>query len=447
MSSQALVSDQSVQRFVGIRPRIKQTATGEARPTQVVIIGPGDFKLSLDLDSEQSELDFVLGVFPTGFRKVALGEDVSGFRDHHVERDDAGVPIKVPSAFEGFRKGDVVAMVMGGSGDYLAFALSRQGENVGSSVLRIPPFILKSLRGEGVKDADAGFLAELAKGKPELFEPVYVRDRAIVRVREFQRLRIDVMKARIGCEQRLRQRYIGTIFCSKDGLFPEGAIEKEFDAQKANDVVLTALVAEENRAKRELEKAVQATDVWTEVLEKIEGCGPAIAARLISTIQDIRRFETDSKLKKYLGAHVQDDGKFPRRRAGELAGWSNEGRQALYLLMDQFNRSKTSVWGIKLRANKAAYEVRYPHPHLVFTHEGKERVVVLEPGTFEKKGLKYDVMVDDKIITVSGKQRYFKGHLQKMALWKTSTQFVEWLFREWWKLEGRQAKDPVSQAA
>lgn len=437
MSSQALDWLQNVVRYVGIRPRVKVTADNEARPTQVAIHGPGDEKVSYELASEQDELDFVLGHYPTGFRKVTSGEDISMFLEHHIERDDDGNPLKVPAGFDGLKSGDLVSMVMGGSGDYLAFALSRKGEDIGARVGRITPFLLKSFRGEGVKDDDAKFLANLIRDKQNLFTPVYVRDRAIVNVRERQRQRIDIMKARIGCEQRLRQRFIGEVFCTPNGLFPQGAIEKEFDQKKANDVVLQNLKKEEAAANRELLKAVEATDVWKQVFSQVEGLGPAIAARLISVIQDIRRFENAGKLKKYLGAHVGEDGKFPRRRKGEVALWSNEGRGALFLLADQFNRRPDSLWGQKFLAIKAVYSARYPHPHLAFKHNDVEKSVVLEPGTFEKKGTKYIVSVEGAQIEVSGKMRYFKGHIHKMASKTVSTQFVEWLFAEWWKLEGR----------
>lgn len=440
MSSQA-----QTKRFVGIRPRIKQTASGEARPTQVVIID-GDSVTKLDLESEQSELDFVLGVYPSAYRKVVEGEDLSAVKPHHIELDSDDKPVKVPSSYNGLRSGDIVAMTLGGSGDYLAFALSRRGESVGATVMRIPPFVLAHKRSEeGKKDDDAELLARLAREAPGLFTPVYVRDRGVVRVREAYRQRMEVMKARIGCQQRLLQFFIGKIFCSTDGLFPEGAIEKEFDKLKANDTVLSALVIEEARADRELKKAVEATHVWQGVFADVEGVGPAIAARLISVIQDIRRFETAPKLRKYLGAHVMDDGRFPRRRTGELAGWSNEGRQALYLIVDQFNRREDSEWGKKLRANKAAYQAKYPFPHLVFTHGGEERTFVLEPGKFEKHGAKYSFELDGEGVEVAGKMRYFKGHLHKMALWRTASQFVDWLFDAWWDLERKLDKPEDSR--
>jgi hypothetical protein len=421
------------------------TASGEPRPTQVVIKTGNRIK-SIELESEQDELDFVLGVYPTAYRKVLEGDDVSKVLEHHIKRNDDGVAINIPSAYEGLSPGDTVSMVMGGSGDYLAFGLSVQGDMIGAKVLRIPPFVMVSRRGKDTdKDGDAEFLARLVESEPKLFTPVYVRDRQIIMVRELQRLRIDTMKARIGCAQRHRQRYLGNVFCSTSGLFPQGGIEKEFEAKRDNDAVLNALLSEESQIKSDLEEAVEATDVWQKVMSQVEGLGYSIGARLISVIQDIRRFESREALKKYVGAHVEDGNRFPRRRKGQPAGWSNEARQALFLLIDQWNRRPQSVWGQKFLANKALYQTRYPYPHLTFKHEGVEHSVILIPGTFEKSGKKYSVTFGGKTIEVEGKMKYFKGHIHKMAGWKTVTKFIEWLFAEWWKIEKTAQVSPEGQ--
>jgi hypothetical protein len=220
------------------------------------------------------------------------------------------------------------------------------------------------------------------------------------------------MKARIGCEQRLFQRHIGDTFCSEEGHFPEGSLIKAFQALKIKDEIHKALTAEEEKAEKALEKAVYALDVWKHVFEPIPGVGPMIAARLINSIVDIRRFEKASQLVKFLGVHVilkDKDGKdvpknrqFPRRRSSEVASWHPDGRQALYLLSDQFNRQakKGTRWGNYLIMAKL--RLREKHP---------------------------TVVVED------GKKRYTDAHIHKMAIWRTLTRFAEYLHREWWKLE------------
>jgi hypothetical protein len=362
------VSEATV-RYVGIRHRVKKTADNEARPTQLAFI-EGDSTRTCNLDDDDSELLWVQGKFGSN------------------------------GSSDGLKQGDVVAMALGGSGDRLAFALSRQAEKVGATILRVPSFVLKHRR-QGDKEQDAINLAVLAKTEPELFYPVEVRDRALIRMIECFRVKQDAMKERIACEQRLRQRFIGRVFCSENGGFPEGKIEDLFDAEKANDAILKALESEEQKRERELAKALEAVDIYTQLFKNIEGCGPSIASRLIAAIQYIRRFETDAGLKKFCGVHVLEDGRFARRRAGVVANWHPDARQALYLLGDQFNRRPDSEWGKKLREYKQV--LRQKHPEAV-------------------KG-------------ENGKKKYTDGHIHKMAMWRTLTKFVEWIHREWWKLE------------
>jgi transposase len=208
------------------------------------------------------------------------------------------------------------------------------------------------------------------------------------------------MKARIACEQRLRRQLIGKVFCQQDGLYPEGSIEVMFDQAKANDTILQSLLAEEKRREKELLKATEALDVYNALFKPIEGCGYLIAARIIAAVIDIRRFKSSAQLKAFCGVHVLADGQLPRRRHGQVANWNPTTRQALYLLAEQFNRRPNSIWGKKLLTIKE--KIRQVHP---------------------------------KVEMVNGKRCYSKGHIHKMALWRTVTKFVEWLWREWWRLE------------
>lgn len=390
-------------RIIGIRHRVKKTAKGEARPTQVVIVTESETKL-YDLDDETAELDFVLGRLPVTYREAKEGEDLSSFIARHVKRKElegGKERVSVPSAYEGLRAGDTVAMVLGGSGDNLAFALSRRAEEVGAKVLRLPPYVLNERRAEDDKDRDAELLAGMAEREPNLFYEVRPRDRDLIKVRETFRSRMEVMRARIACEQRLRQHMVGVIFRSEEGKYPEGTIEEAFDKEKASDVILVALEQEEKKRAKELERACEKLDVYREVFSKVEGCGPAIAARIISSVVDIRSFAHKAKFKAFCGVHVGEGGKFVRRRSGTVANWSPEARQAFYLFAaDQCNKRPNSVWGKKLREYKAKFRAKHPEP-----------------------------------IVVEGKKRYTDGHIHKMAIWRTATKFAEWLFKEWMRLE------------
>jgi transposase len=217
------------------------------------------------------------------------------------------------------------------------------------------------------------------------------------------------MQARMAGEARLRQSYIGRAFTAPDGLYPEGGIEKGFDALKASDPIIKALRAEEAKRERELQKALSELPVYTDLFKPIEGAGPKISARIIAAVIDIRRFESAAKLKAFMGVHVLPDGTFARRRSGQVANWSGDARQALYLLAEQFNRRPDSHWGQYFRQMKKTLRQIHPVP-----------VVVEVPNS---KG-------GTKKVT-----RYTDGHIHKMASWRTLTRFVEWLYDEWSDLE------------
>lgn len=280
-------------RIIGVQHRTKRTAAGEARPTMVCIRHDDDApeRTMLELATETDELDFALGRFPTSYRRVTEGEDITKFQHHHVQMkklDDGEVPYKVPATFDGLRADDTIVMLMGGSGDRFAFALARNGEPISAKVMRVPAFNLSDDGNE--TDGHHVRLVDLFVSTPQAFHKVSRRDMKVMIARELYIQRMDAMKARIGCEQRLRQRSIGTIFFSDEGGYPEGRVEDAFDAAKANDSVLTGLVAEEKRRNALLEKAITDLDVYQEIFADITGCGVSIASGLVAGIGNVSRF-------------------------------------------------------------------------------------------------------------------------------------------------------------
>lgn len=296
-------------RCIGIRHRVKQTKDGEARPTQMVIFENDEFT-SYDLDDDNAELDFVRGRFPVSFRAIDATDNLANFNPRHIKwrtvkvsedesklnpahtRKVEGKPqvaTKVPVSYDGLKSGDVVGMSMGGSGDRFAYALSRVGERVGATVFRLPPFELKRLRVVDEKDGDARLLAILVRDQRGLFHEVTATTRRIINVRESQSLRIDAMKGRIACGQRLEKAMVGRVFCT-EGDFAELDFEAAFAELKANDRIYTGLLEEEGQRLRALDAAVKDTSVWQEILEDVKGIGPALAGRIISAVGTIERF-------------------------------------------------------------------------------------------------------------------------------------------------------------
>lgn len=395
-------------RYIGIRHRVKKSAEGEAKPTMVALLeGEGDFLITYELATETDELDFLKGKFPIAWRDTQEDENLVPFPPHHIKKrkikDSEEEKTRVPSSYEGYRPGDVVGMILGGSGDRFAYALSKKGESIGGQVFRLPPFILKERRGDAPKDDDHIVLATLISQSPELFYLVRPRDQQTICLQEAFKAYRDAQKARIACEQRLYQLIIGKIFLSESGMYPEGLVEDEYDRQKVSDVILLSLEKEEVSRKKELFKLVHENPVWQEILEPIKGCGERIAAGLISATGDIRRFSSKSKLVKYFGVHVMQDGRFPRKRKGELANWMAEARQSLYLLGGLFNRLPDSEWGEKLRRYKQNITSRHPEPE----------------------------------VNGNGKKQWTKAHIHKTALWRTLTRFTENYWKQCSRLEKR----------
>lgn len=582
-------------RFIGIRPRIKQTAAQQARPTQVTIIGIVEKAMTIELVNDDEELDFVKGSHPVAWlpiyhadgtvvvlvdgktEKVSAADEMERCNPRHVKwrkvkKDESlahldprffrtretvkGDVIEVasdlPFAFVGLAKGDSVAMALGGSGDRFAFALSNRGEQIGARVYRIPTYGLKAARiaagvREDKKDDDARILAESLQLSPGSFTLTEARDRDLILLREVWIRRVEAMKARIGCEQRLHQHFIGNVFCNPDGYYPEGSVEVAFDALRSNDSIYQALCMEEETRAAELTKVVKRLEVFRELFEPIEGVGPMIAARIIVAIGDIRRFgdrlETriteaglacreekrlgswdegialvnelqpgritegmhnfqltqivrnqleqlgrtedvahlnralelyelihvlkgirkshlklgwqTSCLKAFAGVHVFRGGKygdrpiekqFVRRRAGDVANWHPDLRQALWLLGEQFNRRPGSVWGQRLLANKA--ELYLKHGAMCTScgtawhacADQKAHKEFLQVGECTTCKCPWHQCPSQKI----HKRIHSAGHLHKQAIWRTVTQFVEWLWEAWWQLELR--RNPVNPA-
>lgn len=518
-------------RFVGIRHRVKFAADGNPRPTQIVIAEGKKKPRAYDLRTEDDERDFLLGRFPIKFRDVTEEDKKEDFFERHLKmkkitREEAlKIPAslhvfangqdyiikKVPEAYTGYQKDDIVLMLLGGSGDNFAYALSRRGEDIGAKVYRMPPAVFKSFVGpnrrDEDKDKDAFSLIELGQEDLSLFQLVEPRDRVLITVREEHKSMIEAMKARLACGQRLRQQVIGKVFCNEEGFYPEGSIEQMFDELKANDIVFNALYKEEMLREKRMIKALKKSDIYLEVFVPIKGCGPRIAARLLSSYIDVRRFlvepdpmkmkklyETSRSLEKlgcfeedrdkvasrvaelgkagervnyyrelqlvrswkrrngkedeaaYLDTAIQAhrerarlrrlaleagmnkfkayagiqvvNGRLKRRRRGQVANWNNEARQAYFLIADQFNRQgEKTHWGLRLRHHKAEYRKKHPEPEIYLNDKGQER------------------------------KRYTNGHIHKMAIWKTISDFAESLFERWVKIEKAHASklsdDPV----
>jgi transposase len=426
----------------------------------VAIISGQKKPVVYQLETETDELDFLRGRFPTKYRLVQDTEDLSQFVQHQIKwrpkkkEEAATVPenlvrlikgkkmvaVKVPIAFDGIRTDDQVAMVLGGSGDRYAYAISKAGFDL----VRVAPDEFKARRIERDKKNDHLLLVNLVKDQIGLFQPMSPRDMELVKLRDAYFQRQDAMKARMAGGQRLRQRVIGRVFLADN--LPEGEVNDvlaEIEAAEATDPIFLALQKEENRREAELKKLVREFDVYKTLFEPIEGCGEMTAARLIVAVGDVRRFPTVAAFKAFCGVHTLrgkkgKDGKlmtddpckvFPRQRQGQVADWQPEARQAFYLLGEQFSYRPDSFGGQELRRWKEVMRER--HPDKLCQKCGCPVSECSDPKGKEHKSI------------------YSDGHIHKMASWRTLTKFAERLYRDWRALykDSVDASDVIEEAA
>ena len=434
---------QNAGRLIGIQHRRKKTKDGEARPT-IVSIRSSNGTTAHELEEVMDELDFVYGKFPTAFRNVTIGEDLSGSEQHHIvfgnpteeETLEAilktwpraslrieskgrgkakteiltGIPEKVACEFEGVRDGDVILGIFGGSGKDLMIALINRTEETRTKVLLTAPKNLKLFRDEShlEKHGDAELLIELYQKKPELFHEMFPTDADTLQVMFNWDQVDDAMDQRKKVAQRAEQAAKHTAFTQKGYL---GSRFAERILEIKNDNKTLQLVEEsEAEAQKLLKSSVESHPLYQYVFGDIKGCGPRGFAKILSGVLDIRRFDRNGigAFLRFCG-YASEKGENGRntiqrfRRGGKGSSFNPEVKQAIWLLIDlQFSRQPdddNTPWGRRFRQIKADLRAKHPQVEL---HCDTEIPV--------RKG-QYSMSDDSGEITVmfgKGKQHTFK---------------------------------------
>lgn len=439
-------------RIVAISYRDKEVVREgvviEQRPTMVQIIDAGKSR-ELTLADEDHEMCFL------GSRTIELSPPKEG-----------GKPVIIDYTGSGIRKGDIVLMVMGGSGAFYAFALSKRLESldaggvywIGSTLFkrmcdehRLDRSKLKSVDDMG-KHTEVTFdhvaLPKLFEIAAAQFHRVTARERDLILLGDVVRRRREAMEARMACAQRVRQRMKKLAYCVQDA-YPEGGVKVSIEQGVANDAMLKLFEKEERQIETELKKLLHGLAVW-KVFEPIEGVGELTAGPLIVAIGDINRFPSASQLKAFLGMHtLRRDGSkfeegetpivgnsmFARRRQGQLSNWNQEGRQSLYLIANQFQvYRKNSPWGLVAQEVKKRFLVKHPTPQ-VWVKDASGTVirqVNLVEGQCKRVQGGWEVVHENGTVeVVKGVTKFNPAHINRMAAWRTMTKFVEWLYDAW----------------
>jgi hypothetical protein len=482
----------------------------------MVYIIDGSVGHQVELATEDDELDFARGRFPIAHRKIKAKADSDDHQPRHLkwrklkpEEDPTVFPAgwlrhegkttfvatHVPTEYEGLKEGDQVAMLLGGSGDRLAYALSRFGEPIGATVYRLSPFIFKPERGEGAKVDDAKLLAMVFLNDPGQFHLVVPRDRNVIEVTEAYRARSFTQRDRIACVQRLRQQAIGRAFIDSKGGYPEGTIEETYDQLRASSVILEQLCQEEKLREAELKKAVHQAPIWQAYLHDIKGCGEVAAGGLIAAVQDIRRFIVEPDPAKVQGLREERDrlliaGRFEAdlvriqdritestsyfQKVQMVRSWKEaNGQVAEAQLLDQaidhmrqrhrLNRDATrrtvnrvvAFCGVHVRQGGRYADVPPSHsfPRLrsgemanyspiarqALYNLVKEQFVQRKKTVWGQRLLQNKARLQaihpEPVVNDSGANQWTKGHIHRTAIWRTATQFVREKTRAWLRIE------------
>lgn len=545
-------------RIVAIRATAIKKADGSDNPETITIrVNGADTRY--EIDSQQAEVDFILGEYPTSYRVVTPDDDINvmiangTLKDHHVKWDKveeiSDLPAEhvktvnedtakkpdlvhyvaqvIPASYDGIKAGDTVAMSHG-FGNMLARDIAEDGEQRGVQVYRIPTGSLKDARDIAgtEKEMDDVLLANLVQTQPELFHLIRPEDYGTSMLGVVYQGRQDAQKQRIRMSNRLVGRARNAYLKAKRAGKPLDSFELAFDEAKASDKLFQRFLKEEEELEKAFDDLLNACPLWPLIraTDKGKGIGAVTAAGVISEVGDIRRFmvkpddldahrlktlrrerdeclqlgdyqlgketlgeelnrsngyarmcqvaklwqttegkadeaemistaiklsaqiqkierryemKSRNKFLWYAGVAYPTDGVFQRRRKTgpedepERANHSPTLRQRLYIMAGNFNRMPKCYWGQKLREFKAKFKIAHPD---------EVQVIYI---------VKKKVEVDGKMTTIDvtkTRTKYTKGHLQRMATWRTATRCAEWMFSMWYRYEMNLQKDSSKRA-
>jgi len=354
--------------------------------------------------------------------------------------------------------GDTIYTELGGQNDKFCIAAFRQN----AKLFRLPTWFIhdeqKRQRQEGktgeAVESPVSIIYRFARDNPSLFYPFReVEDMAVLEVRLLSKMYWTVQrKIRIATANRLRhiQQDLELLGGLKGLPVANEAIERVLETLPANEeveldfdtkggVAVTFYKSLEQRLKAMLEARLEEMPLYQEVFSPVKGCGPGIAGYIISSIMDIRRFQSLPKLRAFAGYHLQPVNggwQAPRRQKGQRANWNHILQQAVYYFTSVIDKQPVdNPWKQKL-------QTRY------LVEVGK----LLEVNRQAGKEIPSDMTVDQFLAYVA-EERFkataagtipklpepYKGIpaiARKRAMRWLGQEFLKYVWTEWRRLEG-----------
>lgn len=205
------------------------------------------------------------------------------------------------------------------------------------------------------------------------------------------------------------------------GFKPEGIIDTYTEYVLAKSYI--DLETQEQFAFKQIEKVLAAFPLYTEYLEGVKGCGPAMSAILISEI-DIHKAKYPSSLWKYAGLDVGPDGAGRSRRSEHLIDFpyvNSKGEETVRKSITFNPTLKTKLLGVLASS---------------FLRVGKERSKYAQVYYDYKNRLENRPDLADES----------KGHKHNMAMRYMIKIFLMDLHPVWRQLEGLPVSVPYHEA-
>ena len=176
--------------------------------------------------------------------------------------------------------------------------------------------------------------------------------------------------------------------------------------------------------------------LWTEYLVDVKGCGPAMAAVIISEI-NIHKAEYVSSLWKYCGLDVAKDGAGRSRRQEHLVDrnyTTREGKAATCKGLTYKSVVKTKLIGVLAGSFLRTKNEEYSQIYNDYKHRLENHKV-------------YGIHNDGKIVPHGKREVYVsKGHRHYMALRYMIKMFLKDLYKVWREQEGLVVNPPYQEA-
>ena len=259
------------------------------------------------------------------------------------EGDPKEIKVEAPAFVPTLGPDDELWLMMGSTNAAVALGAFRQGVDVHQlSYARALPYVRAARNRTSDEDAKVKISAEdvyaLANAHPDIFYPMYPGQGEVLDVISAWQQTMDAMKAREAYANLVRSRLqqqavaLGNAMSVKE---LAAKIEEQVGKKDPQDPGMQNFLSQEDAAEKVLVKALKNSELYKKVFEPIAHVGPKLAARFISAIERIERFETPKDLMRFAGMLPTHDGRLPSKRRGSLLSRSPELNNACFMLQEQ----------------------------------------------------------------------------------------------------------------